>query len=113
MVLYAFGMRPEVMSVSEFRASLAATLRQVQEPDSDAVFVGSHRKPEAVVMSVSQYERLIEAAAWREAAAEALASVRAEGLEPSREGRAVLEEVAAGRLPEDQAIARLLQRHRR
>jgi hypothetical protein len=64
-------------------------------------------------MSVSQYERLIEAAARREAADEALASVRAEGLEPSREGRAVLEEVAAGRLPEDRAIAHLLQLHRR
>jgi prevent-host-death family protein len=113
MVLYAFVMRPEVMSVSEFRACLAAALRRVQEPDSDAVFVGSHRKPEAVVMSVSQYERLIEAAAWREAAEEALASVRAEGLEPSREGRAVLGEVAAGRLPEDRAIAHLLQLHRR
>jgi prevent-host-death family protein len=113
MLLYTFGMRPEVMSVSEFRASLATALERVQDPDGDPVFVGSHRKPEAVVMSVSQYEHLIEAASWRDAAEDALASVRAEGLEPSREGRAAVEDVAAGRLREEQAIARLLQRHRR
>jgi prevent-host-death family protein len=106
-------MRPVVMSVSEFRAGLAAALRRVQDPDGDPVFVGSHRKPEAVVMSIAQYERLTDAAAWREAAEEALASVRAEGLEPSPEGQEILEHVAAGRLSEEQAIEQLLQRHRR
>jgi hypothetical protein len=60
-----------------------------------------------------QHERLTDAAAWREAAEDALASVRAAGLEPSSGGRAVLELVAAGQLSEEQAIALLLQRHRR
>jgi prevent-host-death family protein len=106
-------MRPEVMSVSEFRAGLAEALKRVQDPEGDPVFVGSHRKPEAVVMSVAQYERLTDAAAWREAAEDSLASVRAEGLEPSPEARAVLEQVAAGRLSEEQAIMQLVQRHRR
>jgi hypothetical protein len=54
-----------------------------------------------------------DAAAWREAAEEALASVRAEALEPSSEGRVVLEYIAAGRLTEEQAIAWLLRLHRR
>jgi hypothetical protein len=60
-----------------------------------------------------QLERLVDAAAWLEAAEVALASVRAEGLEPSSEARDVLEHIAAGRLSEEQAIARLLQQHRR
>jgi hypothetical protein len=61
----------------------------------------------------SQDERLTEAAAWREAAEDALASVRAEGLEASSEALEVLEPVAAGRVSEAQAIEQLLQRHRR
>jgi Antitoxin VbhA len=48
----------------------------------------------------------------REAVAEALASVRAEGLEPSDAGLRLLEALADGRVTEEQAIARLLQRHR-
>jgi hypothetical protein len=59
-----------------------------------------------------KHERLTDAAAWREAAEGALAWVRAAGLEPSSEGRAVLEQVAAGQLSEVQAIAWLLQQHR-
>jgi hypothetical protein len=59
-----------------------------------------------------RHERLTDAAAWREAAEDALGSVRAEGLEPSSEVRDLLELVAAGRLSEQQAIARLLRRHR-
>jgi hypothetical protein len=60
-----------------------------------------------------QHERLTDAAAWRKAAEDALASVRAAGLEPSSEGRTVLELVAAGQMSEPQAIAVLLQQHRR
>lgn len=48
----------------------------------------------------------------REAVAEALASVRAEGLEPSDAGLRLLEAVAAGRMTEEQAIARLHERYR-
>jgi prevent-host-death family protein len=112
-LLYILAMRPEVMSVSEFRAGLAAALKRVQDSEAEPVFVGSHRKPEAVVMSVAQYERLTDAAAWREAAEDSLGSVRAEGLEPSSEARELLDHVAAGRMSEEQAIARLVQRHRR
>lgn len=100
---------PEVLSFREFRAGLAATLKQVQAPGGGPVFVGAHRKPEAVVMSVAQYRGLVEAGDRRDAVVEALASVRAEGLEPSAEGLALLEAIAAGRMDEEQAIDQLRQ----
>jgi PHD/YefM family antitoxin component YafN of YafNO toxin-antitoxin module len=103
---------PEVLSFREFRQALAATLKRVQEPGAGPVFVGAHRKPEAVVMSVSRYEELVAAAERRADVAEALASVRAEGLEPGPEGLTLLEEVAAGRMSTEQARERVLARYR-
>lgn len=94
----------------EFRAGLAATLAQVTEQGS-AVFVGAHRRPEVVVMSVEQYEALVRSAQRREAVAEALASVRAEGLEPTLDGLEVLEAIASGQIEEDDGIAALRAHH--
>jgi prevent-host-death family protein len=105
---------PDVLSVREFRTGLTAVIKQVQEPGADPVFVGAHRKPEAVIMSVSQYEQLQQAAALRrEAVAEALASVRAEGLEPSPEGLDMFEAIAEGRMTVQEARERTLARYRR
>ncbi len=104
---------PEVLSFREFRAGLAATLKRVQDPRTGPVFVGAHRKAEAVIMSVSHYQHLRDAAERREAVDEALASVRAEGLEPSQFGRELLEGIAAGRLDEEQAIDRLTRHYTR
>jgi PHD/YefM family antitoxin component YafN of YafNO toxin-antitoxin module len=103
---------PEVLSFREFRAGLAATLKRVQAPSGDPVFVGAHRKPEAVVMSVAHYRHLVAASERREAVAEALGSVRAEGLEPSAHGLAQLEAIAAGTLTGEQAIEQLHLRYR-
>ena len=103
---------PEVLSFREFRTGLAATLKRVQSPGSGPVFVGAHRRPEAVVMSVSQYQQLLESAERRDAVTEAVASVRAEGLQPSPAGLALLEAVAAGRVDEDRAIEQLRQHYR-
>lgn len=64
-------------------------------------------------MSVSQYEQLVEAAHRADAMREALASVRAEGLEPSPEDLALLDAVAAGELSTDQVRARVLARYQR
>lgn len=112
--MYALRVRlPAVLSVREFRAELAATLKRVQEVGSGPVFVGAHRRPEAVVMSVSQYQKLVDAAERRDAVAEALASVRAEGLEPSAEGLALLEAIADGRISTEEARARALARYRK
>jgi prevent-host-death family protein len=111
--VYTAGVQlPTILSVREFRAELAATLRRVQE-GSGPVFVGAHRRPEAVLMSVEQYQELVDAAERRDAVVEALASVRAEGLEPSEEGLALLEAIAEGRISTEEARARTLARYRK
>ena len=67
-------------------------------------------------MSVSESRKsppAAELAARREAVDEALASVRADGLEPGPECLQRLEAIAEGRLTTDEAIEQLLQRYRR
>lgn len=100
---------PEVLSVREFRTSLAATVARVTS--EGPVFVGAHRKPEVVVVSVEQYEALVRSAQQRDAVAEALASVRAEGLEPSLDALEGLEKVARGEADEDTVIEILRRRY--
>ena len=60
-----------------------------------------------------RYEALQEAAEPQQAVAAALATVRAEGLEPSAEDLALFAEVAAGRLSTDELRERVLSRLRR
>ena len=102
---------PEVLSVRELRAGLASVIERVQR--GAAVFVGAHRRAEAVLVSVEQYEALVRAARQREAVAEALASVRAEGLEPTLDGLELLERLATGEVGEDEAIEALRRLHQR
>ena len=52
---------PVVLSFREFRAGLARVLDQIRRSPGAAVFVGSHRRAEAVLVSVEQYEALLEA----------------------------------------------------
>lgn len=91
---------PEVLSFREFRAGLAATFKHVPAEDGEPVFVGAHRKPEAVVMSVSHYQHLLEVSERREAVAQALVSVRVEGpgtgLEPRADDLAMRTALGAG-----------------
>ena len=101
------------MSFREFRAGLAGVLDRVRRSPDAAVFVGAHRRAEAVLVSVELYEALPEAAQWQRAVAAALASVRAEGLEPSAEDLALFAEVAAGRLSTDEPREQVLSRYRR
>jgi PHD/YefM family antitoxin component YafN of YafNO toxin-antitoxin module len=104
---------PAVLSLREFRGALASTLKQVQRDDAEPVFVGSHRKATAVVMSVEHYHDLVAAAARRADVDEALASVRAEGLEPSPEGLRRLDDVADGLISTADARAALLAPYHR
>jgi prevent-host-death family protein len=101
---------PEVLSFREFRAGLAATLKRVQ--GEGPVFVGSHRKPEAVIMSVAHYRDLVEISERRAAVAEALASVRAEGLEPSEVGLRGLAAISDGTLTTDEFREEILRHYR-
>jgi PHD/YefM family antitoxin component YafN of YafNO toxin-antitoxin module len=104
---------PEVLSFREFRSGLAAVLERLRRSPESAVFVGAHRKPEAVVLSVERYEVLQEASERQHAVAAALASVRAEGLEPSPEDLELFIAVAAGELSTDELRDRVLNRYRR
>jgi PHD/YefM family antitoxin component YafN of YafNO toxin-antitoxin module len=104
---------PEVLSFREFRAGLAGVLGRVRRSPDAAVFVGAHRRAEAVLVSVEQYEALQEAAERQHAVAAALASVRAGGLEPSAEDLMLFAEVAAGRLSTGERRDRVLARYRR
>jgi uncharacterized protein YegP (UPF0339 family) len=63
--------------------------------------------------SAEQGQGLALAARRREAVAEALASVRAEGLEPTLRGLELLEGVATGEVSEDAAIEALVRHHQR
>ncbi len=116
--MYAFAYTglmplPKVLSFREFRAGLAAALDRVRQSDEAAVFVGAHRRPEAVVVSVERYEAMQEAAERQHAVAAALASVRAEGLEPSPEDLELFVAVAAGELSTGELRDRMLARYRR
>ncbi|MGH3841577.1 MAG: type II toxin-antitoxin system prevent-host-death family antitoxin [Pseudonocardiaceae bacterium] len=104
---------PEVLSVREFRAGLTGIIDEVNSNDGEPVFVGSHRRAEAVLMSVSQYQALQNAAERQRAMAEALASVRAEGLEPSPQDLQLLADIASGVRPIGEAQAEFLARYRR
>jgi PHD/YefM family antitoxin component YafN of YafNO toxin-antitoxin module len=103
---------PAVLSFREFRAGLSAALERVKQP-GEVVFVGAHRRAEAVLVSVEQYEALAEAADRQRAVAAALASVRAEGLEPSPEDLQLFTAVAGGELSTDELRDRVLSRYRR
>lgn len=110
---YTFAVEvPEILSVREFRAGLTGVLKQIQEPDSGPVFVGAHRKAEAVVMSVSRYLRLREADVRRESVTEAIAAVRAESLESSKDCLAMFDAIAQGRMTPEEARERTLARYR-
>lgn len=102
---------PEVLSVREFREELATTLKRVQEPGAEPVFVGAHRRPEAVVISAQRYRELTELDRRREAMDDALGSVRADGLEPSSEALALFEEVVAGKMTSEEVVRQLLARY--
>jgi PHD/YefM family antitoxin component YafN of YafNO toxin-antitoxin module len=104
---------PEVLSFREFRAGLAATFKQVQEPDAEPVYVGAHRRPEAVVMSVAHYRDLVAASERRRAMVEALASVRAEGLEPGPDDASLLAAVSEGELSTDELRQQVIARYQR
>lgn len=103
---------PEVLSVSELREHLAEAMTQVRSPSAEPVFVGRHRRAEAVLLSADRYAQLV--AQERQAAvASAIGSVRAEGLELSEYGEALLREVADGTLTTDDVRERLLAHYRR
>lgn len=48
----------DVVPVAEARSGLSRALKTFRtDPNAEAVVIGSHRKPEAVLMSIAEYER--------------------------------------------------------
>ncbi|MQY30888.1 hypothetical protein NRB56_64920 [Nocardia sp. RB56] len=104
--------------VSEFRAEGAT---------AQPVVFGAHRKAEAVLLSYQAYregyeafqslrrecDELLEQLSRYRAFAAALASVRAEGLEPPPDLIAQGERLVAGELTVDEAYEEALRRYRR
>ncbi|MGQ0574958.1 MAG: hypothetical protein ACT4RN_12235 [Pseudonocardia sp.] len=103
---------PEVLSVSELREHLADAMTQVRTCADTPVFVGRHRRTEAVLLSADRYAHLV-AQERLAAMASAMGSVRAEGLKLDPFGEAVLREVADGTLTTQEARVRLLAHYRR
>jgi hypothetical protein len=64
-----------------------------------------------VLVSVERYEALLETSERQHAVAAALASVRAEGLEPGADDLALFVQVAAGDLTTDELRERVLSRY--
>ena len=100
-------MRFDVLSVREARERLPSLLERFREGDRTPVFLGSHRRTEAVMLSIDTYHELI--ARRRNAVAQATASVRAEGLEPSPRSEVIIDRWVHGEISaqemEDQLAA--------
>lgn len=85
---------PRVLTMRELRQGLSDVVDKVTA--GGEVFAGAHRKPEVVIMSVEQYERLT--AAQHRAVESAVASLQMEGLQPTEVEVAAARELAAGRI---------------
>lgn len=92
---------PRIMSVTEARTGLTALMKQVRQPGAEPVFIGSHRKPEVVIMSAEAYDRLVTG---DHAIDNTVASARLEGLKASAQDVDLMRRVAAGELTTEQAI---------
>jgi Antitoxin VbhA len=95
--------RVEAEAGPVFRAGLAGVQDRVRRSLEAAAFVGAHGR----AVSAGQYEALQEAAERQRAVAAALASVRAQGLQPSAQDLALFAEVAGGRLSTDELRERV------
>jgi hypothetical protein len=89
-------MRVDVLSVREAREQLPRLLDRFRGGDRSPVFLGSHRKTEAVMIPVDVYFELTERR--RNAVAQGTASLRAEGLEPPPEIQIIVEQWVHGQL---------------
>jgi PHD/YefM family antitoxin component YafN of YafNO toxin-antitoxin module len=89
-------MRFDVLSVREARERLPSLLERFREGDRTPVFLGSHRRTEAVMLSIDTYHELTNRR--RNAVAQANASARAEGLEPSAQAEVIIDRWVHGEI---------------
>ncbi|MER7273469.1 antitoxin VbhA family protein [Dactylosporangium sp. NPDC000244] len=86
----------ETLSVREAREQLPTVLERFRQGDRTPVGVGSHRKTEAIMVSVEVFDELT--AERNQSLAQAGASVRAEGLTISSDAETIMERWARGEL---------------
>ena len=104
-------MSPEVvLGVAEARQRLPELLHDIRQGRADPVYFGSHRRPEAVVLSVEIYDELT--GRRTHTVADAAGSLRAEGLEPTRVGAELARRYSRGEITAAQLEAMLLAYHR-
>ncbi|MFL1427647.1 MULTISPECIES: hypothetical protein [unclassified Nocardiopsis] len=108
---------PTVLGVAETRNRLPELLAElVEDPEHAPIVVGAYRRPQGVLISPAEYERLMALDAadrLRRAEAAAPAGARAEGGEPSAEARRDMRAVVDGGMDFDEAPRRTLARYRR
>lgn len=100
----------EILGVAEARRRLPELLHRIRDGGRDPVFLGSHRRPEAVMLPLAVYEEL--QGRRTHAVDDAAGSLRAEGLAPSTIAAELAERYARGELTAAQLEAMLLAYHR-
>jgi hypothetical protein len=98
----------EVLSVREAREQLPSLLERFRSGDRTPVFLGSQRKSEAVMISVDVYNELT---GRDNAAAQALASLRAEGLAISDRVKIIVDTWVHGEIDTDEMERRVKAVH--
>jgi PHD/YefM family antitoxin component YafN of YafNO toxin-antitoxin module len=89
-------MRTETLSVREARELLPSLLDRFRNGDRQPVFLGSHRRTEAVMLPVEVYDELM--AQRRNAANQSLASLRLEGYTPNPAVEMIVERWVRGEI---------------
>jgi hypothetical protein len=93
-------MRIEVLSVREAREQLPSLLDRFRKGDRRPVFLGSHRRTEAVMLPVEVYNEITEERA--KSAAQALASLRVEGFVPRKDVHIITERWIHGEITNEE-----------
>lgn len=108
-----------VIGVDEARRRLPEILNGfARHTREEPVAVGAYRRPQGVIISTEEYEEYHELKRQRDdaerarAAAASLASIRAEGLEPTADAQADVDAYIAGVVTADELVRRAIARHR-
>ncbi len=88
---------PQTLGVIEARERLPQILEEFRRGSQAPVFIGSHRRTEAVIIPVGSYQRQ-DVAGRANALNSALGSLRAEGLTPSSALAAIMTQWTRGEI---------------
>lgn len=105
-----------MVGVDEARRRLPEYLTSLERHVRDEIEIGAYRRTQGVLISREALEELHQFRELKrraEAAASALGSLRAEGLEPSEEAREDAESFVAGSLSIDELVKHAIARHHR